>query len=368
MRFNSLVHRCIFGLAAMSLAASVASLGCAAAATHQSKKPNQHGREGSIHFVGRVERLPEGKARHAWSGTGFVARFRGTGVAVRWKDDKNEHQVVLDGKLLPKVVTRAGVEQYPLAEGLALGDHRLEVYRRTEALFGPTTFLGLDVIGGEILADVTEVRRRIEIVGDSISCGYGIEGTSTSCHFSASTENHYLSYGAVLARQLDAEVSTIAWSGRGVVKNYNGELGDKMGLLYQRVLPESTSSQWSRTPANDVVIVNLGTNDYSTDPDPEANAFIDAYVSLLEEVRRNNPHALILCTIGPMLAGRDLELAESSIGTAVERRNAVGDKRAEAYRLQTRNENPGCDWHPGIATHQRVALELAGRIKSELGW
>jgi hypothetical protein len=362
MRVKSLVHRSVFG------PSSAVLLGCAVAATHQPKESKEHGQKDPIHFVGRVERLPEGKARYAWSGAGFVARFHGTGVAVRWKDDKNEHQVTLNGRLLPKVVTRGGVERYPLAEGLALGDHRLEVYRRTEALFGPTTFLGLEVVGGEIRADVAIARRRIEIVGDSISCGYGIEGTSPSCSFSVSTENHSLSYGAVLARALDAEVSTIAWSGRGVVKNYNGAPGDKMGQLYQRVLPESSSSQWNRALAYDAVVVNLGTNDYSTDPDPDAKAFVDAYVSLLEQIRRNSPRALILCTVGPMLSGPDLDQAESNIETAVKQRNLAGDKRVAAYRMKTQNENPGCDWHPGVATHQRMAVELAGRIVSALGW
>jgi lysophospholipase L1-like esterase len=337
-------------------------------APNQPKKSEAQTGRAPIHFVGRVERSAEGQARYAWSGAGFVARFRGTGAALRFKDDKNEHQLVLDGQLLPKLVTRADVERYEVAAGLAPGEHRLEVYRRTEALFGVTTFLGLEIVGGQILGDAAEPRRRIEVVGDSISCGYGAEGTSANCSFSADTENHYLSYGAVLARRLDAELSTVAWSGRGVVKNYDGELADKMGQLYARTLPESVSSTWARDVAYDAVVVNLGTNDYSTEPDPEESAFVSAYVALLEQIRRNSPKAFILCTIGPMLGGQDLEKAEMSITKAVKQRNSGGDQRVTAYHIKTQNEKPGCDWHPSIAAHRQMAQELAVPLRAALGW
>jgi hypothetical protein len=116
------------------------------------------------------------------------------------------------------------------------------------------------------------------------------------------------------------------------------------------------------------VIVNLGTNDYSTEPDPDEGAFVAAYVELLERIRRNSPLAQVLCTIGPMLAGQDLEKAESSIAKAVAARRARGDQRVEAYRMTTVNENPGCDWHPSVATHARIAEELKQPVQKALGW
>jgi lysophospholipase L1-like esterase len=321
-----------------------------------------------LHFVGRVAHLPDGRIEYAWPGTGFVAKFVGTGVAIRLEDDKSEHQVVIDGRVLAKLVTRAEVKRYALADHLRSGTHRLEVYRRTEPFVGVTRLVGIDVERGRLLAPDPSPRRQIEVVGDSISCGYGIEGTSTSCHFSADTENHYLSYSALLARNLNAEVSTVAWSGRGVVKNYAGGSGERMGELYDRILPESPASRWVPGTSSDAVIVNLGTNDYSTEPDPEAATFVRAYVELLGRIRRNNPRAIILCTIGPMLAGPDLEKAEATIVEAVAQRQAAGDKRLLYHRLKTENQDPGCDWHPGLATHQRIADELASPLRAALGW
>jgi lysophospholipase L1-like esterase len=319
-------------------------------------------------FVGRVEREPSGQVKYAWSGTGFVANFRGTGATVLLADDKNEHQVIVDGKILDKVVTRRKTTRYPLVSGLPSGDHQIELYRRTEALFGNTTFLGLEIEGGALIAEDSKPRRRIELIGDSISCGYGNLGDSVNCGFSADTENHYESYGATLARTFNAEISTVAWSGRGIVRNFNGEIGEKMGALYDRVLPSESSSKWSADVPYDVVIINLGTNDFSTDPDPSEEEFATAYGTLLEKVRKNSPRSFVLCTIGPMLGGDDLEKAERSIRLAVERRRNAGDLRVLAYRMKTTNDDPGCDWHPSVPTHQRIADELAVPIRAAMNW
>ena len=350
-------------LAALAVLAS-----CSAAAPERSGSRAGPASPGPIRFVGRVEVDGAGGARYAWSGAGFVARFLGTGVAVRLRDEKNQHQVVLDGRLFASLVAMGGVERYLVAEGLPPGEHRLEMYRRTEALFGVTQVLGIEVADGRLLEVGPAPARRLEVVGDSISCGYGNEGRSPDCRFSAETENHYASYGAVLARSLDAELSTVAWSGRGVIKNYGGEPGDLMGRLYERTLPESPSSRWLQGESNDAVIVNLGTNDFSTEPDPVLDVFVRAYAALLEQIRRGNPRAFILCTVGPMLGGHDLERAQAAIASAVEQRRSAGDARVAAHRMRTANESPGCDWHPSIATHRRMAEELAAPIRAALGW
>ncbi len=321
-----------------------------------------------VRFVGRVSAGAAGSVQYAWSGAGLVARFSGTGVTVRLKDNQNQHQPILDGQLMPRIVTRAGQELYPVAAALTPGEHRLELYRRTEASFGATTFLGLEVTGGELLAIEPPPSRRLEVVGDSITCGYGIEGDSPSCPFSADTENHQQSYGRLLATRFGAELSTVAWSGRGVVKNYDGGPGDKMGVLYQRILPAVPSSQFRPDRGYDAVVVNLGTNDFSTEPDPEMAVFVAAYVDLLQKIRAYSPSAFVLCTVGPMLNGEDLEKANQGIAEAVRQQRAGGDQRVVAHRMTTSNQNPGCDWHPSVETHRQMAEEMAIPLGSALHW
>ena len=105
-------------------------------------------------------------------------------------------------------------------------------------------------------------------VGDSITCGYGNEISTMkpdAFHYTTQGSNANLAWGAVAARQLDAEYVAVAVSGRGVYRNYSGAAGDLLPVIYDKTLPDdATAPAWDiarYTP--DVVVVNLGTNDFS---------------------------------------------------------------------------------------------------------
>jgi lysophospholipase L1-like esterase len=319
-------------------------------------------------FLGRVVQTGPLSARYAWPGTGFVVRFRGTAVTLRLRDAKNQHTVTLDGQPRERLRPVEGTTEYPIAVHLSDTEHVLTVVRRTEALFGPSELLGIDVPGGAVLSPPPALGRRIEIIGDSISAGYGNEGADASCPFSADTENYGAAYGPELGRLLGAEVSTVAWSGRGVVRNYAGGSGELMGVLYERTLPEDRKSLWNHSQPVDAVVVNLGTNDFGTEPAPTLEAFASAYASLLETVRSHHPGAFIVCTVGPMLGGEALRRAEAAMAEALHRRVAAGDARVKVHVMRTDNQSPGCDWHPSVATHRRIAAELGDVLKAALGW
>ena len=304
----------------------------------------------------------------SWSGTGFTGRFRGTGVSATLDDAENHYTVVVDGIVGEPLVTSDGLGTYDLAQDLPNEEHDFEVYRRTEASFGPAILTNVEVHDGDLLAPPPAPERRIEIIGDSITCGYGNEGVDTSCSFSAETENHYLTYGAILARDFGAELSTIAWSGKGVVSNYNGDLFNPMPKLYERAIGNLSDSVWGFDWQPQLVIINLGTNDYSTDHDPTDEDFVDGYAGLLAMIRGHYAEAYILCTVGPLLSGSDLGRARRGIAAAVERRHDDGDERVAAYELETGNPDPGCDWHPSLATHAAMAEELAVPVGAALGW
>ncbi|MGC4063985.1 MAG: SGNH/GDSL hydrolase family protein [Polyangiaceae bacterium] len=325
-----------------------------------------------VRIVGRNDGCVADGVRVAWPGSGFVGSFDGTGVSVKLRElsQANQYAVLVDGVLLDqKLVTKAGEGTYSLATGLPQATHRIELYRRTEGSFGPTVFLEIPVEGGALSTAPAPKGRFIEVIGDSISCGYGNEGETSGCPFSADTENHYLSYGALLARHFDAELSTVAWSGKGVARNYDGEIAfPRMPEIYNRSIPTDTTVGWGFEPKPNLVVINLGTNDYSSDKDPTDSEFTSAYVGLLENIRSHYADAYILCTIGPMLSGTDLTTARKNIAAAVETRHTAGDPKVEAYELTTGNPSPGCSYHPDLTTHQAMATELATKISSYVGW
>lgn len=322
----------------------------------------------AVHFVGRIDDADPGNVRFAWSGTGAVAKFSGTQVSARLGGGQ-QYTVVVDGEVTqPKLTATDGTNA--LATGLAAGEHTVELYRRTEANQGVSTFMGFDFGGGTLLAPPLPTRR-LEFIGDSITCGYGNEGPDMNCGFTPDTENHYITYAALTARALGAEVSTVAWSGKGVVCNY-GDAADScqnpLPTYYDRTLPDEAGSKWDFSRfVPDAVVVNLGTNDLSTTEDPSQMEFESAYAALLERVRAAYPNAHILCTNGPLLSGTELNTVTDYIDDVIA---TLGDAKISRFDIapQDGSDGYGCDWHPSAARHEKMAMTVTAAIKAKLGW
>jgi hypothetical protein len=269
-------------------------------------------------FVGRFDRRDANNVRFDWSGNEIVARFEGSAVSVRIEAAQSDviFSAVLDGgppKKIQVMAKKGGVEpppSYPLFDGLGPGPHEVVFHRDTEAQSGVTTFHGFDIVGGNLLPPLTK-NRHIEVIGDSISCGYGIEGQNATCPFDVEvrrsgdcskienesceivrvplTERNYLAYGQIVGRRFDADVSTVCWSGKGVDRNYReptaagndarttlptywrertvGSLINAPAELPPDAKPEDFGVAWdfAQDPDFQVVLINLGTNDLTRD-------------------------------------------------------------------------------------------------------
>ncbi len=326
-----------------------------------------------VRFVGRVDGCDPSGVRMAWSGTGFVGKFKGTGLTIELKDSSNQYTVLIDGQATPTLKTIKGQQTYTLASGLTDSEHTIEFYRRTEASQGTSLVLNIEALVGdagigEMLTPPAAATHKLEVIGDSITCGYGDEGIFP-CAFSPDTENNYLAYGSILARALGAELSTVAWSGKGVYSNYGGNRVEPLPALYDLTIPTDYKHPWSFAWQPDLVVINLGTNDYSASTDPTDTQFETAYQTLLEHIRSKYAEAFILCTIGPLLSGTDLDAVRRNIQAAIAARSSAGDTHLEYYELKTPNGTPnGCDYHPSLATQAAMAAELEAEIHTQLGW
>jgi lysophospholipase L1-like esterase len=320
-----------------------------------------------VRIVGRTVRGTVGP-RFEWPGVSIAARFSGTQVSIQLNDsgNQNEFAVVVDGTQVSKIVTSLGQTTYPLATGLVNGTHDVLVWRRTEANYNFTEFVGLTGFspGGALLAPPPALARRIEVIGDSISCGYGIEGTS-SCTSSQleSIESNYLAYGSVAARDLGADVVTIAWSGIGLYRNYN-EVGPSTNTMPQRydfAIPTDTTTTWDFSLYQpQVVVINLTSNDFSTMGDP-AQPYIDVFVNFIKHVRSKYPAAYIFCVIEWSTSGPDVDSVVSTIKTG-------GDANIESFDIRPFANGNGCQGHPDVAGSKAMGDALAAEIKRVLNW
>jgi lysophospholipase L1-like esterase len=323
-----------------------------------------------VRWFGRVDLTDPQRPRFSWSGTGFVASFVGTSLSLQINNSGAFiFKTVIDGAVQPVFVSSAGQASYDLATGLASGVHTVELYRQTEGSQGDSQLLGLTVGDGALLDPPPASDRLIEVVGDSIACGYGALGTVSDADCFA-TESHWDSFGAVTARALGADLSTIAVSGQGVYRNYDGDMTNTLPMVYGRALTNDATPTWTFATTPQVVVINLGTNDISNGKGDPGAPFQDAYLALVETIRERYPRALILCMIAPLLSGSDLVVISEYIRSAVEARTAAGDDRIELWsgiQPQT-TDKQACASHPNPAENQLMADLLTAEISLRLGW
>jgi hypothetical protein len=296
------------------------------------------------------------------------ARFSGTEARVHLGGSDNYFESVVDGQA-SKVHYAGGDQTLSLATGLAAGEHEVRLSRITEAFFQSVQFLGFDFGTGALLAPPPAPTHRIEVVGDSISAGYGDEGTSESCSFSAATENHYLTYAAISARNLGADLVTLAWSGIGMYRNTGGDMSSpRMPQRYLLTMPDFTPAWNFAGYVPHLVVINLGTNDFSGG-DP-GQPFVDAYVGFVADMRGRYPDALIYLATSPMLGDPEHTAQRAYLQTVIGRRGAQGDSRLKVLEFATQNsaDGLGCDWHPSLVTHQKMATVMSAAIRADLGW
>ncbi|KAF2764153.1 hypothetical protein EJ03DRAFT_321736 [Teratosphaeria nubilosa] len=341
--------------------------------------------DGGPYFLGRFDTTDPNGPRFAWSGSSIFARFTGTGISVTLNEltqptsfgagqeaEGNEYDVVIDGGKPTLLAPHFGRGTYLLAGGLSSTSHSVMLTKRTEAFVGTAQFLGFTVQGEPLAAPrPLMVDRRIEIIGDSISCGYGVLGVNSDCHFSPATQNAAQAYGYLVAQQLQAEVHDNCWSGKGVYRNIDNSSTNTMLDLWQLSLPGDIKTTWEfSTWQPQVVVINLGTNDFSQSV-PDALAFEDAYRRLVAQVREKYPNALIFCALGPLMSDT-YPVGQKALSTARKYiRSVVKSSRdAKVFFIEfpMQGTEVGCGYHPNVDTQAAMAAQLAKAIRAKTGW
>ncbi len=263
----------------------------------------------------------------------------------------------------------------------------VRVMKFSEAAFGLAGLKELE-IDGDIrwLSDAkhrieTTVRTgslKLEFIGDSITCGYGIEGVWEKDTFTTQQERPDKAYAFLTAKALNAEVQLCSWSGIGITSGYVDPetttlpdtnwlmqgvwpYTDKTLALRLGTEPEVWDSKAYYEP--DVVIINLGTNDISWVRGKEDRRlnYVAALRLLMEAVHRRSPDAKIICCIGVMG-----EVLNTSVKEAVElfSKDFPSVKTdCLLYTEQKPEDGIGTDWHPSPVTHKKMAVELISLIE-----
>lgn len=195
-------------------------------------------------------------------------------------------------------------------------------------------------------------QNKLLFIGDSITAAYGVEGSNEFCHYSASTQNVLDSYAFLVAQNVNAFAHTLAWSGKGVVRNYgdvNPTSVDPMPIYYNRTFASSSdpSNYWN--PSNyipDIVIISLGANDYSTQPNPSDYDFQNGLTNFISVIRNDYQNIQILLLCEPGSNGNQC----SNIQKVSENTGVFYVKVPDDVVVSF-----GCDYHPSIQAQINMA-------------
>lgn len=328
-----------------------------------------------IQYIGRVNHRHRQIVEFDYPGVTIQTAFEGTSLKMYAKPMSGFFMVTIDQAEPFKVSFNSPVDSIvTLATALKDTIHTVSIMNCIEAYQRHPEFKGFLLDPGKgVVASTPLPQRKIEFIGNSITCGYGIESTSANDPFADETENHYYTYAAITARNLHAQHYTIARSGIGIYRNYNGPREgnpDCMPACYDQTLFGDTTQTWDFTQYTpDVVCINLGTNDVST-PGYDPQRLYQAYADFIATVRHNYPQAKIVLLTGCMLSGHPLSIVQKALDRITRECHRAGDQ--EVYRFdmtpQTGNLGYGAGWHPSLQQHRRMADELTPFLRELMGW
>lgn len=221
---------------------------------------------------------------------------------------------------------------------------------------------------------------KIEFIGDSITCGYGVDDPDKEHHFKTSTEDVTKAYAYKTAQALDADYSMVSISGYGIISGYTDsgkkpeqtipQYYDKLGFSYNKFADslEVAGLEWNFDNYKpDIVVINLGTNDMSYAKNEMTQAeFEEGYIEFLKQVRSHNPDSYIFCTYGVM----GNTLIRNIKNVCDKYSEETGDNKVTFFTLPMQDENKNgivADWHPSEATHEICAQRAVKTIKETLG-
>lgn len=347
--------------------------------------------DAKIQITGRVDRSKTDNVMFAFPGVSIKARFEGTSIEAVLTENgsgsattTNYFNVIIDGGESSVLKLSRSQTIYPLASGLAEGTHTVELFKRTESNVGTVVFRGFRLDAGKkLLAPDPLPVRRIEFIGNSITCGYGNEVSTTTpdkFHFTSANENNYKAWGAVAARSLNAQYSCVAYSGRGLMQNNTGTKTGTLPQIYDQIIADDASTSWDHynyTP--DVIVINLGTNDFYAETTSATYAvdsatFVQAYISFVTKLRSYYPNASFVCCVGVMMgdsypAGKKqwtrIQNYVSSVSTYFK---SKGDAKVHYLMLPPQSAPYGEDWHPTAATDKKMADQLTAFIEKNISW
>ncbi|MBP3381123.1 MAG: hypothetical protein J6L00_00635, partial [Clostridia bacterium] len=315
-------------------------------------------KDGVVKVLGRAGVVGQ-ELQMDWVNTGFEIKGTLTGsVKANMSSTRTDSllNVSVDGKAPTIVHVPNGTSTVTLAKNLSKGEHTIRVESGTSVRWGNLSATNLQYLG-ELETNAKEASKlRMTVFGDSISCGWGmgvLSGGSYTNQELVAASNAYNSYAAITARNLDAYLDNVALCSQTI-----REIHKYASLLNRR----SGAPAWD-WEEQDIIIVNLGTNDEWRDGFTPATALTDA-TALLEDVRAINPDAYIIYVYS-MMTDYTQRYQDYLVSYKAAVQSLVDKGDDKIFMLQMTPNRVGYEGHPDTAAHASYATVLTNFIKEK---
>lgn len=246
-------------------------------------------------------------------------------------------------------------------------EHKIDLYKRSESIDSHIA-VSLIKTDGIFIQKIEQKELKMEFIAASSSTGYGNLGTPSSSGKTTENSDALKGFAFLTAQKLNADINIFSASGWGCAfSQWTSPNNTNVPAYYDYVDFKSDIPWNSGKYIPDVVVVNLGTNDWSyinaatsaTQKDQRMTDFQKAYVEFLKKLHSYYPDAQIVVLYGLMQESSIYEITESIVKNA---KVFIPDLAV----IKIVGDAGGYNSHPSAKRHAEIADELAAFIEDLL--
>lgn len=326
------------------------------------------------------------------SGSGISFTFTGTKASITLIGDDSTQGVETEGKARVGIYVNhtrvvdtmmdSPEKTFCVYESEVEKEITIQIIKLSECAMSTVGIKTLDIESANGIAPTPNKTHRIEFIGDSITCGYGVDLEVAETNFTTDTEDMTKAYAYKTAMNLDADYSMVSFSGYGIISGFTdhdekvtNELVppyyDKVGFSYAKPCGtvELHAIPWDFNEFRpELIVINLGTNDdsYCQDKNERQAEFTAEYVNFLKKVRSYNENVPIICTVG-MMGERIFDAVEQAVN---DYKASTNDQSVYSMKFteQLPEDGYAVSYHPTDLTHTKAAGVLTDKIREIMKW
>lgn len=282
--------------------------------------------------------------------------------------------ILVDGRFIVKKVIENRREEYIVIDSPVTVTKTVRIIKLSEAAFSIAEVMPIETDDAAYIFPAPEKSLKIEIIGDSITCGYGVDDSNIQSDFATEAENCMKAYSYLTAQLLDADYSLFCYSGHGLISGYTPdetrntrevippEYYDTYGYSYGCAGDQhSHEIPWDhRLFKPNVILINLGTNDdsYCQKNSAAYDEYTEKLTIFLRKVRSRWPDAHIIFCLGII----PVEIYPYAVKAV----RQLHDDKIYTFKFKAQNGwlGYGSNWHPSEDTHKCAAEEISAFIKT----